>query len=68
MGSSLRVGLVAASTNPTLSEEPTPAVKTSHAPSYLPESDGKDDKPPPENVHMDAEAKGKSEINEYFRT
>ena len=43
-------------------------MKTSHAPSYLPESDGKDDKPPPENVHMDAEAKGKSEINEYFRT
>lgn len=61
---------MAASTNPTLSEEPTPAVavKTPHVPSYLPESDGEDDKPPPEDVHMDVEAKGKSEINEYFQT
>ncbi len=49
---------------------PTPAgtVKTPHIPSYLSESDDEDDKPPPEDVDMEAVQKIKAEGNEFFRT
>ena len=47
---------------------PAGTVKTPHVPSYLSDSDDEKDKPPPEDVDMEAVGKAKTAGNDAFRT